>query len=274
MRSASDPLLPMNSTCGSADVDEDDMLPLPLSAHNARPWYAQCFCCPDSRGSRWSTKKRRHQAMLLPLTARKDMGIASALSRSYKLILMLSNLAYWMAAALCFLGTPIAAPLFECLLGTDSVCSSNTFHGAQVTLMAAVSTYWHGAQVHIPTPGCNWLYCRRDAQGVAYGHTPTCQRRLVLADISCAGLTIVIGCCCFGFARTLSWLVVPILVFIAGARAKRQGDFDAYAIYHSIWHCLSAVAIAGIVLDGDVAFASWIDVLFPGEAGAASSRSS
>ena len=201
--------------------------------------------------------------MLLPLAARKDMGIATALSSSYKLILMLSNLAYWIAAICCYAGSPIAAPLFECLIGT---CKSNVFHGAQVTLMAAVSTYWHGAQVHISTPGCDWLYCSRKA------YTPTCQRRLVLADISCAGLTIVIGCCCFGPARTLSWLVVPLLVFVAGARAKRQGDFNAYAIYHSIWHCLSAIAIAGIVLDGDVAFASFIDALFPGgDAAAASS---
>ena len=130
--------------------------------------------------------------------------------------------------------------------------------------MAAVSSYWHGAQVQLQLPGFRWLYCYDAASGVSYAHSPPCQRKLVRADISCATLTVLIGCLCFGPARTLSWLFVPLLVFAAGAISKRRRDFVAYAYFHSIWHALSSMAICGIVLDGDVAFANWVDAVWGG----------
>jgi uncharacterized membrane protein YoaK (UPF0700 family) len=74
----------------------------------------------------------------------------------------------------------------------------------------------------------------------------------LLADIGCSVLTTAVGVVCFGPARTFAWLGVPLLVFVVGACAKRVGRHRLYAVAHGLWHVLSAVAIAQIVLDGSV----------------------
>lgn len=254
-------LAPIN---GGRISDEGTDTEEPPLHDDATSWYRSCLCCDHVRSHR-SKRRRHHDELLLPLAAplstmiQKDMGMVSSLSLPQKMMLVTSNVAYWIAAGAVYVGAPIATPLVSCMFST---CAHAAFHGAQVTLMAAVSTYWHGAQVQLQIPCCRWLYCYDEDTGASFAHTPPCQRKLVLADIGCASLTIGIGILCFGPYRTLSWLFVPILTFIAGAISKRRRDYQAYAYYHSLWHVLSAIAICGIVLDGDVAFAHWVDAIW------------
>ena len=81
-------------------------------------------------------------------------------------------------------------------------------------------------------------------------HSLAWLKRLVLLDVGCSGATTAIGVVCFGPSRTFAWLALPMVFFILGAIAKRQRQYVKYAILHGMWHCLSAAAIALIVLDG------------------------
>ena len=42
--------------------------------------------------------------------------------------------------------------------------------------------------------------------------------------------------------------------FVLGSRAKRRREFHAYAVFHGLWHCLSAISISQIVLNASPLF--------------------
>ena len=89
-------------------------------------------------------------------------------------------------------------------------------------------------------------------------HSAAWLKRLVVADVACSIFTIFLGVTCFGPVRTFSWLFVPLIVFVLGARAKRRGEYVQYAVLHGVWHILSSIAIGAIILDGGVPFSQWI----------------
>ena len=73
--------------------------------------------------------------------------------------------------------------------------------------------------------------------------------RLVVCDILASLSMVGIGFCCFGPVRTLSWITPALVAFVLGSRAKRRREFRAYALFHGVWHCLSAISISQIVLN-------------------------
>ena len=77
---------------------------------------------------------------------------------------------------------------------------------------------------------------------------------LVVADVSCAALTVVVGMSCFGPARLWSWLAIPFLVFLLARDAKAKKQYIKYVYLHGLWHLLSALATWAIVLDGGLPF--------------------
>ena len=201
-----------------------------------------CSCCLSER--------RKHEKSLLPVIStmiQNDTAMLSSLSLPQKTLLVTSNIAYCVAAAALIVSTPVATPLCRCF---GEACTRASFHAAQVTLVAAVSTYWHGAQVQLQIPCCRSLYCYKD--GVYHAHSPSCQEKLVVADIACACFSVLIGIVCFGVHRTLSWLSLPILIFTASVVAKARRNYHAYVYYHSLWHVMSAIAIFCIVCDYSV----------------------
>ena len=59
-----------------------------------------------------------------------------------------TNLGYWAVAARTLAARSVpSAAVFDCL---STLCASPLFEGLLLLLMAVVSTYFHGAQVHSP----------------------------------------------------------------------------------------------------------------------------
>jgi len=187
-------------------------------------------------------------------------GLAGAsLGPRAKLAFMATNLSYvatalwiWWAGQ----SSDIPARAAACL---GDRCSSATFHAAAVACMAAVSTYWHGAQCQLGrradgTIGVlGWLYGRR-ADGTVALHTQRWLGRLVVCDIIASLSMVGIGFCCFGPLRTLSWIAPSVAAFVLGSRAKRRREFHTYAVFHGLWHGLSAISISQIVLNASPLF--------------------
>mmetsp|Transcript_35489 Transcript_35489/g.82887 ORF Transcript_35489/g.82887 Transcript_35489/m.82887 type:complete len:220 (-) Transcript_35489:148-807(-) len=165
------------------------------------------------------------------------LGVSAALSTRAKWLFVGTNIPYW-GVALYTLGTGdvAPAPLLECAL---TLCASGLFHGTVIALLAAVSTGWHSAQCSL----AEWL-CVGDVCDL---HSPRWLWRLLVCDISCSVATMGMSIVCFGPARTLGWLSVPLVVFLLGRRAKIRREYRLYAIWHGLWHLLSAAAISQIV---------------------------
>ena len=180
-----------------------------------------------------------------------QLMVAHGLALREKLLLVLSNAAYYAAATAVATASHLpTAPTLEC---ATALCGVVGFHATILFALSTVSTYWHGAQCQL----CPSLYCYSSELDGARLHTPTWLRRLFVADISCATATFGVGIICFGLSRTVSWLAVPLLVFVLGAMAKRRRLFRLYALAHSAWHVLSALAISQIVLN-DQALTTWM----------------
>jgi hypothetical protein len=192
--------------------------------------------------------RKPHWALPPPgLAGQKDLGIASALSYAAKVLFVATNVPYFVVVGMVFFGVPV--PENPSLIpDTEALCASPIFHGCLICLLACVSTYWHGAQTQCQPACCRLLYCPDVDTGFPLMNTAPWMRRLVLTDVTCSVLTTLVGVACFGPARTLSWLSVPLVFFVLGAIAKRRGAFQAYAVYHGAWHCFSAAAIGAIVL--------------------------
>ena len=135
-----------------------------------------------------------------PITA-----VAHTLTVREKWIFLATNVAYMVAALFIFWAPEIPTASTACFGG---LCASSAFHGSVVAGLACMSTYWHGAQCHL----VEWLYCRR-ADGSAVLHSAAWMKRLMVCDIFCSLSLVVIGTCCFGALRTLSWILrgVPLV---------------------------------------------------------------
>lgn len=219
----------ISPSCQTSD-EEDHRSPRPASV-------LFCSCC-------------------MPMVTRRPSHspVADAIPHpAAKWLFIMTNLPYFMAAACIFTGRPLADSLFEC---TRRICASPIFFGCLISSLACVSTYWHGAQMQIRLPrACRWVYGGHSSQGGALLlHSAAWLKHLVVADVACSVLTTLVGVSCFGPARTFSWLLVPLIVFALGARAKRRGEYVQYAFLHGAWHILSAVAIGAIMLDGGTPF--------------------
>jgi len=167
------------------------------------------------------------------------LGVSAALTNRQKWLFFSTNACYWLSAALIFLSPRVVpSPVAPCLL---PLCSSSQFHGSIITALAAVSTYWHGAQCQI----LEWLYCRW--HDTALLHSPRWLRRLVWCDILCSSLTVAIGISCFGVWRAFVWLSPACVLFMLSRQAKRRREYCRYAILHGAWHILSAFSIVQIV---------------------------
>ena len=182
----------------------------------------------------------------------KILGVAATLSPCAKIGFVATNIPYFAVAAVIFLMHPItrASGTFCCTV----LCASSFFHGSVIGALGALSTYWHGAQCQMQPSCCRWLYCYSETTGSSRLHSVTWLKRLVLADIGCSAFVTGIGVVCFGPGRTFSWLALPIVTFVAGSVSKARGRYALYAVFHGIWHMLSAVAIGCIVLEGGVPF--------------------
>ena len=180
------------------------------------------------------------------------LGVAESLTHYEKLVFIATNVPYWAVGAWISASQP--QPMENTLECLARVCSMAAFHGSMIISLAAVSTYWHGAQCQI----CPRLYCRAAADVGARLHSIVWLRRLVVADVFCSLLVTGVGVLCFGAQRTFSWLGVPLLFFFIGIVAKRRRQYELYAVAHGLWHCLSALAIGGIVLSGRLPFDGWI----------------
>jgi hypothetical protein len=199
------------------------------------------------QGSRWcGCCAQTLPGAVVPRNA--ALGVAYALARPIeKWAFIATNAAYYVAAYLIVTNQPLDAPIIE---STRSMCDSPLVFGAIVFLLASMSTYWHGAQVQLHLPPClEWIYCNGKLLSVPW------LKRLMLADISCASFTVVIGMVCFGGpVRVFSWLGIPLVFFVVGRVAKQRQLYVTYAVIHGLWHILSAFAIWGIVLDGRTLF--------------------
>ena len=171
-----------------------------------------------------------------PITA-----VAHTLTVREKWIFLATNVAYMIAALFIFWAPEIPTVSTACLGG---LCASSAFHGSVVAGLACMSTYRHGAQCHL----VEWLYCRR-ADGSAVLHSAAWMKRLMVCDIFCSLSLVVIGTCCFGALRTLSWIGPSFGVFLWSHQAKRRRQFRAYAFAHGLWHVLSSVSIVQIALN-------------------------
>jgi len=211
-----------------------------------------CGCC-EMRGARDAParSKRLHSEHLVMMPYGSEgmpvhgnmpsvLGVASALSDWAKLVFLATNLPYFGVGGWILASHPVPAP------GAVSCCASAAAHGCIVLSLAVVSTYWHGAQCQCAPS----LYCYQRETGTARLHSVSWLKRMVMADISCALLTVGVGIFCFGAARTCTWLALPAVFFFLGSMAKRQRFYQMYAVTHGLWHCLSAAAIYGIVLSG------------------------
>lgn len=169
------------------------------------------------------------------------LAIGNGLSIRAKWAFLLTNIPYAFAAFWIGCATSIPTAEAACF---GELCASAAFHGSCVSAMCLMSTYWHGAQCQMN----EWLYCRR-ADGTAALHSPKWLRRLLLSDVACSLSLVGIGFCCFGAARTLSWIAPSFLAFLVARRAKARRQWSAYAFWHGLWHVASAVSIAQIVLN-------------------------
>jgi hypothetical protein len=181
----------------------------------------------------------------LPVTvAPKWLGVSHALSDHAKWIFILTNAPYlWVA---CLIATSDSIPAscsWHCLTGA---CTSPAFHGAMVLGLGLVSMYWHGAQSQL-LPA---LYCPSPETGLPRLQSARWQHRLITGDIACSVLTFLVGVCCFGLARTVSWIAPALVLFVGGSISKRQKQYRRYAVLHGLWHLASALAIHQIVLSG------------------------
>lgn len=171
------------------------------------------------------------------------LGVAATLSFREKVLFLLTNVGYFVVAAVIYAAQSIpVAPLAAC---ATVLCSTSWFHATIIFLLGCVSTYWHGAQCQMASQ----LYCHSDELGGARLHTPLWLKRLVVTDILCSATTMGVGFVCFGASRTLEWLVLPLVVFVVGACAKRKRMYRVYAFAHGLWHFASAAAISQIVLN-------------------------
>lgn len=165
----------------------------------------------------------------LSLSLRQPLQLAE-LSHNARLGFVTTNLAYWIVAILVLTGGELpAVPVADCLGG---VCSSPTFHGIVLTLMAVSSTVWHGAQCEV----MEWFSHVMDLS------TSRCLRRLLLCDVCCASFVFLVGIVCFRPWRTCFWILPAFSIFLLAREAKRRREWHRYAVLHGIWHLLSSIA--------------------------------
>ena len=163
-----------------------------------------------------------------------NLGVHAALSTPQKWAFLASNLPYAIVSYQIFAAARIReVAVWEPL--TDG-CASPLVHGLIIAGLCVVSTVWHAAQCQFGSLLCG-----------AAPFLPTALRRLLVADVLCSLIAVCVGLVCFR-GRTLAWLALPSVAFLQGRRCKQQSLFARYAVWHSLWHCLSAVAIWNIVL--------------------------
>ena len=174
--------------------------------------------------------------VLLGLQHPPILGVSLGLSRRQKWAFYATNLPYWALAFFTSQATSVpSSPFASCFSG---LCSSVSFYTFLFTLLAFVSTYWHGAQCQL----LDWLYCHAL-------HSPKWLMRLVKIDVSCSLFTFCVGLGCVGPWRTGFWLAVPFAFFCFSRSAKKRGAYLEYAIGHGVWHILSAVAMWQILFN-------------------------
>lgn len=172
----------------------------------------------------------------------KWLGVSSALSHSSKCLFLLSNIPYYVVAWLIASAPAIPTDCsWHCLTG---MCHSPAFLGAIILSLGMVSSYWHGAQCELMLS----IYCPERDTGIPRLHSARWQKRLITGDIACSILTFLMGVCCFGVVRTVSWIAPGVILFVTGAFAKRSARYKQYALLHGLWHVASALAIYNIVL--------------------------
>ena len=158
------------------------------------------------------------------------------LSRRARLLFLATNLPYWVVALLVLSGGDVpAAPAAQCF---GELCTSPNFHGPVLTMLAFVSTVWHGAQCEL----MEWLSCVDVASASR-------QRMLLRLDIGCSLGVSLIGIVCFGTWRTLFWLAAPVVLFALARRAKGRREYLRYAVLHGLWHIFSAAVIYQILFN-------------------------
>ena len=198
-----------------------------------------------------------HQVHVLSDNRKLGLVIGSALSPRAKLAFMATHLPYGLVTLWIWSAGPAVPARSSACMGER--CSSAAFHAVVVACMAAVSVYWHGAQCHLGrradgTVGAvGRLYGMREDGTIAL-HAPRWLRRLVVCDILASLGLVGIGFCCFGPLRTLTWIAPATVAFALGSRAKRRREWEVYALWHGLWHCLSAIAISQIVLNASPLF--------------------
>ena len=202
------------------------------SAHDRQP-----LVCGDASGS--------GDEWILPLRSGVPpiLGVSAALGAEAKRLFVASNVAYLAVALSTLSGAAPVVPAQPALSCCVSLCASSLFHGSLVALIAAVSSFWHGAQ-------CQILPLVESA-GLGIGcnlHSPRWLHRLIKADIACSLSVFACSIVCFGAARTVGWMAGPFIFFIFGRRAKRRREYCAYAAWHGAWHVLSALAISQIIV--------------------------
>jgi len=176
--------------------------------------------------------------------APKWLGVSHALADHTKWVFILTNAPYlWVASLIITSASVPTSCAWHCLMGA---CASPAFHGAMILGLGMVSIYWHGAQLQLVPP----LYCPSPETGVPRLQSARWQQRLITGDIACSVLTFMTGVCCFGLARTVSWIAPALVLFAGGSISKRQKQYRRYAFLHGLWHLASALAIYRIVLSG------------------------
>lgn len=226
---------PLVTRCSNL-LDEERSDGSPTEEHfedvpHGHDWHLHCCACGTLPGA------PRNPAL----------GVAHALANPIaKWAFVATNLGYFVSAALVLTGDPLPDGNFAF---STVLCDSPAFFGTILLVMAFVSTYWHGAQCQLQMPrGCRWLYAHGHLQSLSW------LKCLVVADVSCAALTVVVGMSCFGPARLWSWLAIPFLVFLLARDAKAKKQYIKYVYLHGLWHLLSALATWAIVLDGGLPF--------------------
>ena len=236
------------------------------------------------------TSLRRRGAGVPPQDPNKEMPhnfvLCHVLPPLTKWAFWLTNVPYWYlcwvvvsAELASHFGEGSSPPLWlECL---RPLCASSAVHGSCVFVIAAASTAFHGFQLELDksvketSMRCGCLVgCAMGFKGFTMGDAvrkgsktkslspdtvmipkPSHSRiafinRLLLCDVLCANAYVFFLVTCASVVDVARASVVPVGCMFIAAQAKRKKWYNAYVLFHGLWHLGSAraiyVALAGL----------------------------
>ncbi|KAL1523309.1 hypothetical protein AB1Y20_018255 [Prymnesium parvum] len=162
------------------------------------------------------------------LVVRENKKMVLRLSLRARAIFCLTNVPY-MLFALQWSSAAVNS-------SSSDVCRAPALHRACLLGVSAISASYHIVQCFGQQLFPLWLQ-RRQAQ-------------LLILDVVTANAYALLLARCFGVGYVLPRAVSLASLMIIASVCKRRGFYMAYAVFHGVWHILSAVAIKMLILQG------------------------